>query len=235
MGTTDLVPTFAAQFLDSLGGDLGLRRPTVEAALQWVVDHRPSTRLEIVETGIYSGVHGVYPYCSTRIFGKLCQQLGDGRVRSVDIDAKRVGAARELLAEYAEWIEPSVGDSVQWLKGLEGPIHLLHLDSCDYNGNRANRDRSQAHGLREIQTAYSKLAPEAVVLIDDQNMDKAWWPNKYKPGERGKGALAVPWLLQRGWRVLAEDYQIALVRKNPVNARRSIWSWLRDMTPYCIP
>jgi len=56
----------------------------------------------------------------------------------------------------------------------------------------------QAHGLREIQAVYSKLDPEALVLIDDQQMDKAWWPNKYKPGELGKGALAVPWLLQRG-------------------------------------
>jgi hypothetical protein len=54
--------------------NLGRRRSTVEAAVQWVVDHRgPATRLEIVETGIYSGVHGVP--CSTRIFGKLCQEL----------------------------------------------------------------------------------------------------------------------------------------------------------------
>ena len=52
--------------------------------------------------------------------------------------------------------------------------------------------------MREIQAVYSKLDPEALVLIDDQHMDKAWWPNKYKPGELGKGALAVPWLLQRG-------------------------------------
>jgi len=225
--TADCGPTFAAEFLDSLGGNLGLRRSTVEAALQWGVDHRPATRLEIVETGIYSGVHGVY--CSTRIFGKLCQQLGGGRVRSVDIDVERVRAARALLAEFAQWVEPSVGDSVQWLKRLKGPIHFLHLDSWDYNGDRRNRDRSQAHGLREIKAVYSKLAPEAVVLIDDQNMDKAWWPSaRYAPGERGKGALAVPWLLKRGWCVLADNYQIALVRSNPgVIAQRSIWSWLR--------
>jgi hypothetical protein len=202
---------FASRFLDSLGGDLGRRRSTVEAAVQWVVDHRrPATRLEIVETGIYSGVHGVY--CSTRIFGKLCQQLG-GRVRSVDIDAERVRAARELLAEFAECIEPAVGDSVSWLRGLDGPIHLLHLDSWDYNGGRVNRWRSRRHGLREIEAVYEKLAPEAVVLIDDQNMDKAWWPNAdYRVGELGKGARSVPWLQRRGWRVLAEDYQIALVR-----------------------
>ncbi len=225
---------FAARFLDDLGGDLGRRRSTVEAALQWVFDHRPSTRLEIVETGIYSGVQGVY--CSTRIFGKLCQALGGGRVRSVDIDANRVRAACDLLADLAEWIEPAVGDSVTWLKELDAPVHFLHLDSWDYNGDRVNRERSQLHGLCEIQTAYRHLAPEAVVLIDDQNMDKAWWPTaKYAPGERGKGARAVPWLLNRGWRVLAEDYQIALVRKDPrVSGLRSIWSWMRGRTTCCI-
>jgi hypothetical protein len=58
-----------------------------------------------------------------------------------------------------------------------------------------------------------EFAPEAVVLIDDQNMDKAWWPGAdYRVGELGKGARSVPWLRPRGWRVLAEDYQIALVR-----------------------
>jgi predicted O-methyltransferase YrrM len=203
---------FAAQFLDSLGGDLGRRRVTVEAALQWLVDHRRNAPLEIVETGIYSGRQHVY--CSTRIFAELCRRMG-GRVRSVDIDPKLVLAARELLADYRDCVEATIADSVTWLKGLEGPIHLLHLDSWDYNGDWMNRWRSRRHGLREIKAVYDKLAPDAVVLIDDQNMGKADWPGAqaaYRPDEQGKGARAVPWLKRRGWRVLAEHYQIVLVR-----------------------
>jgi predicted O-methyltransferase YrrM len=174
------------------------------------VDHRSRLPIEIVETGIYSGVHGVY--CSTRIFGQLCRDL-NGRVRTVDIDAKRVQAALALLGDLEPWVEPAADDSVRWLKQLDGRIDFLHLDSWDYNGERLNRWRSRWHCLREIRAALPKLAADAVVLIDDQNMDRAWWTGAdYRPGEKGKGALAVPWLLRRGWRVLAEEYQVALVR-----------------------
>lgn len=203
----------AAAFLDSVpehSSTLGLRRSTVEAALQWLLDHGPPRDLQIVETGTYSGAHALYH--STALFAELCRRAG-GRVRTVDIDPERVAAARRLMEPLAPWIEFACSDSVRWLRDLRRPVHLLHLDSWDYLGSRWNRFRSRLHCWRELRAAYSRLASEAVVLVDDQHMDRAWWPGAdYRAGERGKGAFAVPWLRRRGWRVLAEEYQVALVR-----------------------
>ena len=204
----------AAAFLDQLGDDsatLGRRRSTVEAAIQWLLDHLPPEPVGIVETGTYCGAHSLYH--STTIFGALCRELG-GKLQTVDLDAERVQTAIRLHVGFEDWIEFVTSDSVAFLRDLEGPVHLLHLDSWDYFGSRWNRFRSRRHCRREIRAAYPRLAPGAVVLIDDQNMDRAWWESAdYRPGEKGKGATAVPWLLSQGWRVLSEDYQIALVRE----------------------
>ena len=59
----------------------------------------------------------------------------------------------------------------------------------------------EEHCLSEVQAALPHLGADAKILIDDTPAAK-----------RGKGRLAVPWLLEHGWRIAVNGYQILLER-----------------------
>ena len=88
-------------------------------------------------------------------------------------------------------------DSVAWLKGGSEPIDLLYLDSLD-----ADEARCAEHGLAEIQAAYPRLRSSSLVACDDT----VYRANAF----HGKGAYVVPWLIERGWRILFSGHQTIL-------------------------
>ena len=58
--------------------------------------------------------------------------------------------------------------------------------------------------LREIQAAYPQPRETSMVVCDDT----AYCQRQF----RGKGAQAVPWLLERGWKILHSEHQCVLSR-----------------------
>jgi hypothetical protein len=78
------------------------------------------------------------------------------------------------------------------------PIDVLYLDSLDVED-----PRHAEHGLAEIKAAEPKLSPRSIVVFDDTVWDGSWV---------GIGALGVPYLLARGWNILASGYQAVLCR-----------------------
>jgi hypothetical protein len=123
---------------------------------------------------------------STYVFGMYLQRRG-GRLTSVDNDANHCAFARQWTRCFGETVDISLADSIAWLKGGSEPIDLLYLDSLD-----ADQARCAEHGLAEIQAAYSRLRGRSLVVCD------------------GKGALLVPWLIERGWRVQFSGHQTIL-------------------------
>jgi hypothetical protein len=122
---------------------------------------------------------------STYVFGAYLQHC-NGHLTSVDNDANHCAFARQCVA-----------DSVAWLKGGNEPIDLLYLDSLD-----ADEARCAEHGLAEIQAAYPRLRGSSLVACDDTvYRAKAF---------HGKGAYVVPWLMERGWRILFSGHQTIL-------------------------
>ena len=171
-------------------------RPRSLAALFAEVRRRFAKPL-IVETGCirewddWAGA-GYFTYLA----GFYAQQTG-GRLDSVDLDGRHVSFARERC----RWFPVNVhqADSVGWLRTQLRPIDVLYLDSLDtYEPGHAE------HCLAEVQAALPLLQERSIIVVDDCPRVGGLLT--------GKGSLAVPWLLARGWRLLFDGYQQVLVQ-----------------------
>lgn len=70
-----------------------------------------------------------------------------------------------MVCQYEKNVHLVVDDSIEFLRNFDKIIDFLYLDSYDFEAN--NPVSSQMHHLHEIEVAYNKLAPNAVVMIDD--------------------------------------------------------------------
>jgi predicted O-methyltransferase YrrM len=135
--------------------------------------------------------------CSTLVFGEWVEELG-AYLFSVDIDPRAILAAQQHVKQY-QHVALVCSDSISFLAHFGQPIDLLYLDSYDYE--ERNPLPSQMHHLKEIMAAYPWLTSHSVVMIDDCQL-----PNG------GKGKLVIDFLLQKGWRILKEGYQVILAQ-----------------------
>ncbi len=79
---------------------------------------------------------------------------------------------------------------------------MLYLDSLDtYEPGHAE------HALSETQAAMPRMHENSIIMYDDT----PWNAGAFT----GKGALAVPWLLQHGWKIIYGGYQVILSRSTP--------------------
>jgi hypothetical protein len=133
----------------------------------------------------------------TYLLGAFLERHG-GHLTSVDIDPSVCAFARRAThGMRAVTIVES--DSVPLLAGFGQPIDVLVLDSMDtYVAGFAE------HALREIQAALPWLHGASIVMFDDTVYSRREFT--------GKGTLAVPWLLEQGWRLLHSGYQVICVR-----------------------
>ncbi len=155
----------------------------------------------IVETGTSRGglCNCAGDGCGTMILGDYALQMG-ATLYSVDISAEALAGAARDLGERARCVHLVQNDSVAFLQDFNQPIDLLYLDSYDFEVD--NPLPSQLHHLKEIQAAYHLLKPTSIVMIDDCGHPYG-----------GKGGLAVPYLLERGWRAVYSGHQIILARR----------------------
>jgi predicted O-methyltransferase YrrM len=137
---------------------------------------------------------------STILFGDFCKTFG-AKVTTCDISMENIETCKQLTEAYKEYITYITGDSVRFLKNYEEKIDFLYLDSFD--SSNGNVSQAQEHNLAEIKSAEDKLHENTIILIDDYNKD---------PGA-GKGALTVPYLQKRGWKLIHDDVQAILVRQ----------------------
>jgi hypothetical protein len=137
---------------------------------------------------------------STYIFGAWLGGRKSGRLVSIDKDANHCAFARKATQLWSDRISVECSDSVIWLRQTQRPIDILYLDSLDVEA-----PHHAEHGLAEIKAAETKLSEHAIVLYDDTLWDGGWV---------GKGALGVPYLLGRGWKVMAAGYQTVLSRND---------------------
>ncbi len=149
----------------------------------------------VVETGCVREEEDWSAGYGTYLLGAFTHRSG-GSVRSVDIDPAHCEFARRATREM-RGVTVEQGDSVAFLSALREPIDVLVLDSMDND-----LPGHEEHGLREIEAAWPRLHERSVVAIDDT----VWSEGRFT----GKGALAVPWLLERGWRVLHSGVQTIL-------------------------
>ncbi len=136
---------------------------------------------------------------STYHFGSYLRARG-GRLHSVDLSPEHCRFARTWCAVYGDTVQIHERDSVGFLQAFAEPIDVLYLDSLD-----TTEPGHAEHALKEAQVAIPRLHERSLVLIDD-----TYWRDG---AFCGKGAQAVPWLVQHGWKILYAGYQVLLTRR----------------------
>lgn len=183
---------FDMQFRRKLSG----RFPTFRAALNLLYQqsgHR------IVETGTVRRVRDYSAGYSTFVFGQFAQRYG-GKITTIDIDPKNINTCKRVTADYAEWIEYVVDDSLQALARIQDNIDLLYLDSFD-TPRRGDASAAQLHNLKEFKIVEPRLHEKSIVLLDD---------NDFSNG--GKTRMTKQYLQEQEWRLLLDMKQSLWVR-----------------------
>ncbi len=169
------------------------RAPSFEIFVDRIQNHSLAI---VVETGSYRGEPGDGQ--STRILSHACyddKSIANCRAFiSIDLNAdshfKSVARAKEL--GYSCYHK--LADSVFWLGRYAGHINFLYLDSYDHNPD--DPGPCQRHNLAELGAAYGKLAPGALIMIDDCDCPSG-----------GKGLLSTQFLLERRWKIIYDGMQ----------------------------
>lgn len=153
----------------------------------------------IVETGCIRSREDWSAGYSTYLFAMLADADSGVSLLSIDNDSSHVETAKQLVSDWRGQVEFRVSDSIAGLNSLSEPVDILFLDSWD-----SDAPGHAEHGLAEIIAAESHLHERSIVVYDDTVWDRGGW--------KGKGALGVPYLLKRGWKIAASGYQVILVR-----------------------
>jgi predicted O-methyltransferase YrrM len=153
----------------------------------------------IVETGTIRAIEDWSAGYSTYLFGYFLFHHG-GVLHSIDLDPKNVSFAESWTEAFGSAVQIHQENSHAWLRNYSGPpIDLLYLDSAD-----VGTPQYQECCFAEVQAAIPHLAADGMILFDDT----CWRAGLF----RGKGGIAVPWMLQRGWKVVTGGYQVLLGR-----------------------
>ncbi|WP_068471337.1 class I SAM-dependent methyltransferase [Candidatus Protochlamydia phocaeensis] len=191
------------EFVDSTSY-LADRIPSTDkryASLKLALDLMSQRQAKIVvETGTARcGAQGfIGDGSATLIFGEWALDHGS-LLYSVDINPDAITAARMSIGPYNPNVQLVCQDSIAFLSQFNQSIDFLYLDSFDYD--IFNPGPSQEHHLKEILAVYPKLTDNSVIMIDDCDV----------PGG-GKGALVIPYLIDKGWKVLYSGYQVILIK-----------------------
>lgn len=171
------------------------RYPTLLFALQLMKHRKP---VNIVETGTsrFGSSNFVGDGGFTLLVGDYVRDNG-GFFYSVDTDFNALSNAATGLGESRHFVRLVNEDSVLFLQRFKEPIDFLYLDSFDFDVN--DPIPAQQHHLKEIMAAYPNLTSQSVVMIDDCGLP--YW---------GKGKFVVNYLVSRGWKILANGYQVIL-------------------------
>lgn len=184
--------------------DFRKRRDTFRLSLKLLHQIQAKT---VVETGTSrEGLKGAKSNgAATIVFGKWAKENG-AFLYSVDISEESVtNAQKEVDRQHLQnVIKIHHSDSLEFLKTFDQGVDFLYLDSYDYSHTDvAIQKKSQEHHLLEFQAIEAYLHGNSVVLIDDCDL-----PNG------GKGKLVIAYMLKNGWKILAESYQVLLVRED---------------------
>jgi predicted O-methyltransferase YrrM len=189
------------------------RRETLLRTLRRLAEIRPGPAC-IVETGTLrnDGAGGCSgDGWSTIAWAWYSAQTG-GKAYTVDVNAEALAVCRRMTDGYAAALDYVHANSLdffhEWAGAGRGEIDLLYLDSLDYVDAAA----SEEHHLAEATAALPLLAATCLVLFDDTCPAGEPLADRIS-SFRGKGARAVPFLVERGFQVeWAEGGQVLLSR-----------------------
>ena len=157
---------------------------------------RRFTEPKIVETACIGSREDWSSGYSTYLFGAYLDGLQKGSLISLDANLEHCRLAERAVEAWRDRTIIIHTDPIEWLSRNGGHIDVLYHDS-------ATPDASEhaEQSLLQTQQAEKKLSAKAMVVYDDSPWQGGWV---------GRGAKAIPYLLERGWRVIAAGYQTIL-------------------------
>lgn len=191
------------EFFEEHREALGKRGPTFAAMFEYL-DQQPDP-ICIIETGcVRTEDNWDGDGQSTILFDRYIAQRLNGRVYSVDLDAKAV----ELVRTLTMCAQIYVMDSVEFLKNFvkRPPAHkvdLVYLDSFDYSPE--NAVESANHHMNEFLAIRPMLTPASMVVVDDTvsgNDDLKGWC------VFGKGTIVADYAMTHAAHMRFAQYQI---------------------------
>lgn len=161
----------------------------------------------LVETGTSrKGLEGAKSDgAATIVFGKWAKENG-AIMHSVDISEDSVKGSQQEVENQnlQDVVTVHLDDSLNFLKDFKGEIDFLYLDSYDYSKTDLQIQKdSQEHHLKEFKIIEDRLHKNTIVLIDDCGL----------PGG-GKGKTVIAYMLEKGWKVIINKYQVLLLHKD---------------------
>ncbi len=168
--------------------------------LDWLLRRRkerfPNT-CRIVETGCSRSSEDWSAGYSTYIFSVLADSISGVSLLSIDHNQSHLDTAKSVIGGWHGNVEFQCSDSIEALKRLTIQPDILFLDSWD-----SDAPGHAEHGLAEIIAAEPHLHNRSIIVYDDTVWERSSW--------KGKGAMGVPYLLSRGWRIVASGYQVVM-------------------------
>ena len=136
------------------------------------------------------------------IFTRMCvEHLKERRpeIHTVDVSRDAIEISKVIAGEWSDLITWHLSSSEDFLRGFEGKIDLLYIDTGEANAEGERRHLNEATIACEKQL----LSPRAIVLIDDVDDPET-------PFSRGK--QAIPYLEGQGFVVRISGFQAVLQR-----------------------
>jgi len=151
--------------------------------------------ITIVETGCIRQPYEIYKLGDgwSTISWLLWAQKTNSQIYTVDINDFHLNTAKKIIGQ-SPYVNYVYNDSIAYLKNLPSyfKINLLFLDSFDYGGDDNNKKAAAEHQLKEFQACEKNLEENSIVLLDDI-LDANF---------SGKGALSIPYMLDKGWKII---------------------------------
>jgi hypothetical protein len=192
---------------------------------------RESRGRVIVELGtIRSYTHGGHPACNTDdvsswtpdepanwdwgagCFSRLAAEcLSDltPAIHTVDVAYSHLDRCRVITAPFAALFTYTVADSRDFLRGFDGTIDLLYLDTGDMWPIAPTAELQLAEAQLVVERALIPVG--GALLIDDVRNQT---PRKFgDTSDLGKSTYSLPFLLDHGFRIEMSGYQYLLVRE----------------------
>lgn len=129
-------------------------------------------------------------------WGTLCWRIWAENTKSrvYSVDMSRISLANcKNIVDQSPFVNYIYSDSIKFLNNLPEnfKIDFLFLDSYDYSEN--DEENCIKHQLNEVKACENKLKENSLILIDDIFNTKDF---------KGKGKLAIPYLLDKGWKII---------------------------------
>lgn len=167
--------------------------------------------LRIVEIGTIRGEGEAQSNgWSTVAFALFSERIKNCFVDSVDLSIAACELSRTVLNRYdiGKFVNIVCEDAMTWItKQSDNSIDVLYIDGWDYHSGIEKISENQTLLFTEL--ALTKIAETSIVVFDDN----------YSDDFDGKGKLAIPFLLNRGWKLKTIiDNQVILIKNGSRNS-----------------